>query len=73
MTQEYIAGLLKINKQLYDALKNVEWIDANTHTDGTGYDCHYRCPWCWNDYKIGHAQDCIREAALKAAEGEATE
>lgn len=50
-------------------LEAVEWVDINTHTDGTGYDSHYICPWCGNSSKEGHAETCKRQAALKKAQG----
>ena len=71
-----------INKQLLKACKYVEWVtDSEQQTESTAY-----CPWCWGvepgqwhenfkaqvlEVGIGHSEDCLRQAAIAAAEGEA--
>ena len=52
--------LLAAAPLLLEALHDVEWGEE----DGYG---RVECPWCFGDYPH-HRLDCLRQAALKAAE-----
>ena len=51
-------------KDLYDALKNVEFINLSEYDPGK----KNVCPWCGNSPEEGHQSYCLIMRALQIAE-----
>jgi len=60
---EYLRGknrrLQVINNALHVTVRTIGWVN--------GGDCWF-CPWCRNSVDQGHADDCMKEAALRLME-----